>query len=189
MKELCSFMRQGIFILALELVFIINIQAQEVRRNVVTTNMLNFLFNTQDIQYERRFEKRALRLSVAYTDNHYFLNTIMDGWMTTLDYKIYINPGQVGYKSYVAPYLRFQNMYFEGPVDAVRVNTLGGGVLYGRVFRLFRLDWLTLDLHGGINYIPEGYKLLAGSSPPNIDLPLTSYKVGGRFGLSLGVAF
>jgi len=164
-------------------------QPQNTGKNIIKSNFLSLPFSTWNLQYERLFAKKSVQLSVAYINDFNFIETRMSGTYLTVDYKIYLNVPQKGFKNYIAPYIRYENIYFEDDPDAIRVNTVGGGFLYGWMIYFFKTDWLVLDLYGGVNYIPKTYTLEKGMAPPNIDLPITLFGVGGRFGASLGVRF
>lgn len=63
-------------------------------------------------------------------------------------------------------------------------------MILGKVYPIV-FDWLWLDVHGGINFIPWGYKIVQRDMTGGVIpvLPPTVYGFGPRLGAALEIRF
>jgi hypothetical protein len=167
----------------------------------IKVNLPNLPFMVWNVQAEYLMKYHSIQVGYAKADGSTFIDTDVEGHFVNLEYRIYLQPEKKFTGTYFSPYLRWQNIYFEGTGDGtgigkdiIQVNNIGGGLVLGRVAHPFKIRWLVLDYFAGVNYIPKKYDVIELTSgiPPNshsFPLPPTLYGLGVRVGIALGVRF
>lgn len=127
-------------------------------------------FKGLNLQYEYRFYRNhAIQLWWVRINDSFYIDTRMQGWQTTLDYKFYISQKRYA-KNYISLYTRFQDFNFRGSGDNIQHKHLGGGLILGKTFNPFSVRWWVIDMYVGANFISKKYQII--STNQSVDLPL-----------------
>ena len=162
--------------------------AQEKRTLTLKTNPVISLVSMWNIQADiSTDEKRSFQLSfLSINDSYIFVDTEATGTIYSFDYKMYFRRGK-STALYVSPFVRYQHMLYEGNQDRVQLHKPGAGAMIGKEWLLFQR--IVIDLHGGINYFSENYKIISTDGPIDVVIPKTLRGLGPRLGLLVGFRF
>ena len=155
--------------------------------HTIKINPIILSFKAWNIGYEYTdLEKNwGLQLNAIAFGDGFFIDTRMTGIQITIDYKRCF-PNK---KTYFAPFLRYQNMEFEDFSGTISHKHPGIGLIVGKVFHPFNIRWWSVDMYAGINHISRRYEIVEGEEPIDIDVPVTIYGTGPRFGITTGINF
>lgn len=83
------------------------------------------LFPVWNIQHGRFIASNtSLQIGASYLDQALFIDTKMIGYVATLDYKYYYRSNRKS-ASYLSPYIRYQNIEFQGNGDKILYKKFG----------------------------------------------------------------
>lgn len=153
----------------------------------IKVNPLILSFKAWNIsyQYKSATKKWALQYNSILFDDGFFIDTEIKGMQFTLDYKRYF-PND---KTYIAPFIRYQNVTFEDNEETLRHAHPGFGFIVGKEFHPFRAKGWIMDAYIGVNHISREYEIIEGNAPVLIDVPGTMYGTFLRIGVTTGVRF
>ncbi len=157
----------------------------------VKTNSLSYFFRTWNVAVDVPVGKRiSTQATFTKLNMVTFIDTEIDGFILTADFKYYLISKTKKNRlitTYISPYLKFEDLFFENEFDERALKTLGGGLMIGKHIEPKRQDWFILDLFIGPNYIPKNMKVIKDNGNPDFPIPTTLYSLGLRFGIMLGL--
>jgi hypothetical protein len=172
-----------LLLIALCLLSLANVKAQDARNNTIKVNPLSLFLATGSVFYERKInESTSLQLGVAYTGVK-LSDVKFEGVAITPEVRFYFNQKALS-GFYAAPFLRYQNFTVSDENSKGTLSTFGGGALIGRQW-VFGSGF-ALDLFIGPSYNGGDVKVKEGDE---IDTSASLAGFGVRTGIALGFGF
>ena len=163
--------------------------AQDRFSTQIKTNVPILFVAMWNVQFQKQIkEDKALQFSWATIDKHHISGqTQATGNIFTVDFKSYWPRKKRRSIRYLAPFVRYESLIFEGNLDRVRMRHPGCGLMVGKETTILRR--VIMDMYLGANYFPGHYKVLATDGYMNIAIPSSLQGLGMRAGFSLGYTF
>jgi hypothetical protein len=161
-----------------------NLSAQN---HLVKTNVLGLAMKTGNLSYERKLGvKSSLQLGILYTWSTIW-GVEFNGFAITPEFRYFLSRTDAPDGWYLSAFLRYIDfdLYEDETNTNGMLQSFSGGVVAGKQW-IF-MEWLSLDIFFGPEYIPGEVKGTAGGSG-EIEI-IGNFGLVPRFGVNLGYAF